>query len=450
MARLQAVSKYTRRSSRTNRTSQTKKRVHNGLKHNYANSPSYQVNISNSSSETVPNTKWFNASDFKSPKKYMVKTVSGQFYGYALPHAGIQYTADIIQHTLRFRPSNYRDIRNIVIFYYPAFDKENVRTVSGKRYYHEYFVPLKSIQITFGKEMPNLKFYGYNVRDGKGTLPTEFFQSAQLGKDTWIIISADYSHFIPFQQSIELENRAAMALCYKKWDWSGMSQAVDNVATFEYVFTNVLPNSATLRWVGRSRSLGKQGVGYLSFLILDEARPMEIAKTQPHKRIDGIFVTAYDTDFQAREYLGSWFNYGQEYSKKAELDLVNDVLTKARTTSRLTGGMRLDIPVRFYTVSYLYRVVNGTVLDNKNIKNQFIRGYHGIMANGAFYLPDVFLENTYEFGQWIQMQNEEWQRKPNSNFDMTPTQISLSHKSGSELDTGKYVLYDSYVKHVML
>jgi hypothetical protein len=309
-------------------------------------------------------------------------------------------------------------------------------------------------------------FYGYNVRDQIGTVPDELLRTARPGIDTWFIISADYSHYLPFQQATELENQAAMALCYKQWDWPEMPNAVDNVATFAHVFRNYLPNSASLRWVGRTRSPGTRGVGYLSFIITDQAKPTlptglklnnstgaalttaastTVASTTAASTgaasIAGIFVTSYDSGFHARECLGRWFDSG--YSVKAETELVTDVLTKARTTSRLTGGTRLDIPVMYYTVTYLYR----------SRDHEFIRGWHGVMANDAFYLPDVFLENTYESGLWIAATNQEWKKNKLSTtvmFDMRPTMVSLSRKAGSMRNTGKYTLYDGYVKHVSL
>ncbi len=301
---------------------------------------------------------------------------------------------------------------------------------------------MQSIRAVFAGE--NLKFYGYNIRDQIGTVPP----TARPGIDTWFIISADYSHYLPFQEATELENQAAMALCYKQWDWPGMTNAVDNVATFRHVFDKQLPESAILKWVGRTRSPGQRGVGYLSFLITNQATPnlptglkLNNSMGAVSHRMAGLFVTAYDAGFHSRECLGNWFDSG--YSLTTENDLIKDVLTKARTTSRLTGGARLDIPVKYYTVTYLHRARD----------SRFIRGWHGVMANGAFYLPDVFLENTYESGQWIAATNQEWKKNKLSTtvmFDMRPTMVSLSRKAGSMRSTGKYTLYDGYVKHVSL
>lgn len=390
--------------------------------------------------------QWFQPELFTPDKQPTVKLVNGPIYGYVLPHASTTYTADIIKHTLRFQSATNppRGIRNVIIFYYPAFDKENILDPHGLRYYHEYYVPMQSIRAVFPGQ--NLKFYGYNVRDQTGTIPPSL--TARAGVDTWVIISADYSHYLPFQQAIELENQAAMALCYKQWDWPHMQQSVDNVATFRHVFdtSGYLPKSATLRWVGRTRSPGYRGVGYLSFLITDQATPRVPTGLKLNNyggAVAGMFVTAYDAGFHSRECLGHWFDGANYYQLQTELELVTDVLTKARTTSRLTGGARLDVPVRYYTVTYLFQ----------SRDSRLIRGWHGVMANGAFYLPDVFLENTYESGQWIAASNQEWKKTKigaTVMFDMRPTMASLSRKAGTMRNTGRYTLYDGYVKHVNL
>jgi hypothetical protein len=107
-------------------------------------------------------------------------------------------------------------------------------------------------------------------------------------------------------------------------------------------------------------------------------------------------------------------------------------------------------------VTYLFRARD----------REFIRGWHGVLANGAFYLPDVFLENTFESGQWITGNNIEWPQTQtnltnrknmnmhmhmNKRFNMRPTMASLSRKAGSStINTGTYELYDGYVKHIEL
>ena len=72
---------------------------------------------------------------------------SDDIHGYVLPHAGTSYTGEIISHTLRFRPT--KKITKVIILYYPSteipdidINDSNGNTLS---YYHEYYVPWKSI-----------------------------------------------------------------------------------------------------------------------------------------------------------------------------------------------------------------------------------------------------------------------------------------------------------------
>ena len=98
--------------------------------------------------------------------------------------------------------------------------------------------------------------------------------------------------------------------------------------------------------MGRTRSPGEQGVGYLSFLIRD-------TPNLSYKQPNGFFITAYDKNMTPRECLGNTKNW----NKKLEEDLLNDVLNKAQTTSRLTGGKFTEIPVTNYSITYLYKDV---------------------------------------------------------------------------------------------
>ena len=154
--------------------------------------------------------------------------------------------------------------------------------------------------------------------------------------------------------------------------------------SFRLLF-RLLPN-ANIQWIGRTRSPGLKGVGYLSFLIRSEEREKE-------EEPNGFFVTAYDANMRTRECLGNT----RKWNKKLEKNKINTVLHKAATTSRLTGGEFLEIPITNYTVTYLY----------KDRKNRFIRGWHAILKD-ALYLPDVFLENTYDNGKWMKNTEKEW------------------------------------------
>ena len=130
----------------------------------------------------------------------------------------------------------------------------------------------------------------------------------------------------------------------------------------------------------------------------------------------------------SRECLGRYTN------NKTDIDdFINDVIYKARTTSRLTGGKGLNIPITNYTVTYLYEDVN----------MDFIRGYHAIkIVNGALYLPDVFLENTYNNGEWINYNDKEWKH---GEFKLNHTLKKLNNKG--QTDNDEYILYKTEVEH---
>ncbi len=138
---------------------------------------------------------------------------------------------------------------------------------------------------------------------------------------------------------------------------------------------------------------------------------------------DGIFITAYDENMNTRECLGQWFD--NQYKNKSwntfiEDNLVKKVIRLAKTTSRLTGGQYIDIPVSFYTITYLY----------KDRSKQFIRGWHAILKD-SLYLPNVFLENTYDNGLWFNSTHTKWHK--GSEFNMKYTFKKLLQKSGKKL-----------------
>ena len=77
---------------------------------------------------------WFQKSDLLLSEPIILDDL----HGYVLPHASTKYTGHILSHTLQFKPNKV--IKQIIIIYYPAFDKENI-TVGSEKYYHEYYVP---------------------------------------------------------------------------------------------------------------------------------------------------------------------------------------------------------------------------------------------------------------------------------------------------------------------
>ena len=136
-----------------------------------------------------------------------------------------------------------------------------------------------------------------------------------------------------------------------------------------------------------------------------------------------------------RECLGIWFDKNQ-WNQRLEDNKVKEVIKKAKTTSRLTNGKFINIPITHYTVTYLY----------EDLDNSFIRGWHGIRYN-AFYLPNVILENTYNNGKWIDFNDIEW--SIGSNFNMNETLTQLTIKGGNN-HSSDIQLYSSTEKHITI
>jgi hypothetical protein len=113
----------------------------------------------------------------------------------------------------------------------------------------------------------------------------------------------------------------------------------------------------------------------------------------------------------SRECLGDL----EGWSEEREHNKVMEVLEKAQKTSRLTGGQGLEVPVKYYQVTYLFKLKT----------KKFIRGWHSILAE-AFYLSDVFLENTFEDGRWIG-DEQEWTTSSHE-FDLGDTFKKLHSK----------------------
>lgn len=403
---------------------------------------------------------WFNESDilkhFKSFSLIELKDLNG----YVLPHAGTEYTGQIIAHTMRFKPT--KKFSKVYILFYPANPNDTEKTA------HEYEVPYKSCLTVFEKiwkiNTQNITFIPYNIVTK--TLPR---LSSQEYKKSLIIVSADFSHFLDLQTAYEAENCAANSILHNALggiDGSSppikCSDIIDHRDTFVRLYS-FLPSSVhpVLQWVGRTRSPGKKGVGYLSFLIRDEHIVVN------SKLPDGMFVTCYDANMTARECLGKWFDVitgdigdigdtrtrgvtdardltkfkNKKWSKKKEEELIADVVRAGKSMSRLTGGHDINVPIKYCTVTYLYR-------DTNTPPEKFIRGWNGLLTK-AFYLPDVFLENTFDNGQWIKPGDNEWPQ--DYNFKLDDTLASLDRKAGVPIGTsslGEKKLYTSALRYV--
>ena len=367
---------------------------------------------------------WFQKSDITLFNPIILEDL----HGYVLPHASTKYTGHILSHTLKFKPK--KDIKTIIIIYYPALSQENI-VVGSEKYYHEYYVPWQTmlVALSFWNIDPNsITFIPINVRDITNNPEIKY------NKKLLIVVSSDFSHFLPFEEAIVKENIAAHALMYKNIDPKFMNNIVDDPKSYEYLFSKILPKDLTLQWIGRTRSPGLKAVGYLSFLLIKQHQ----VKTSQIP--DGIFVTCYDTKMRHRECLGKWFKNGSKYSRKEESELIKRVIFLGQTKSRLTGGINIEPIIKYYTVSYLY----------KSQTNKIIRGWHTVFGN-ATYLSDVFLENTFNNGKWINLNlDTEWPRKNNDdNFNMTETLEQLNLKSHLFTQT-PISLYDTFVKNVTI
>ena len=357
-------------------------------------------------------SQWYNSKDINISEKYLIRTPN--LHGYVLPHAGTAHTKKVINHTLRFVPT--KKFNSIYVLYYPAYQTENI-DINGKKYYHEYYVIHKIMKYVLSKvwHIPHVKIIPINVRDSS----PQYLNSIKYRNNSLYIVSADFSHHKPFQIAHRLEDCAAHSILHRVLDDKTCNKEIDHINSFKLLY-KIIPPKFMLQWIGRSRSLGENGVGYLSFLI----------RAPIIKKASGFFVTAYDAEMNSRECLGNV----NQWTEILEDNLVKEVLYKAQTTSRLTGGLYLDIPVKYYSVTYLYQEPQ-----NKD----FIRGYHAIKTS-ALYLPSVFLENTYENGKWIKSEDKEWDHS-GTRFTMDETLKKLSNKGGFE--SNKITLFSTKVKH---
>jgi hypothetical protein len=373
---------------------------------------------------------WFNKNDVLKHFDTMHIIELADLNGYVLPHAGTTYTGHIIAHTMRFKPT--KQFSKVYILFYPANPNETHETA------HEYEVPYKSCLTIFKKiwkiNTSSIEFIPYNI--GTSMLSRLTLDEYQ---NSLVIVSADFSHFLDLQTAYKTENCAANAIMHNATPLPKCTEVVDHRDTFMRLYS-FLPSTVQplLQWIGRTRSPGIKGVGYLSFLL----RKKHLVNSS--KLPDGMFVSCYDENMTARECLGKWFDNGntKKWTKTEEKSLIIDVVRKGHFTSRLTGGKsRNNVPIKYCTVTYLYRDL---------VSQQFIRGWHGLLAS-AFYLPDVFLEYTYDNGKWIKEEDKEWPQ--DYNFRLDETLSKLDNKAGVQQGTSshnKQKLYTSALKYIKI
>jgi hypothetical protein len=390
-------------------------------------------------------TTWFRQNDIL--KHFTLPSYSiiplHDLHGYVLPHAATQYTGRIIAHTLRFKPT--KKFSQVYILFYPANRGDTAKTA------HEYEVPYKSCLAVFkniwGIDTRDITFIPYNIADTSSHLSQ---LTAAEYKKSLVIVSADFSHFMDLQSAYKAENCAANTLLHNARPPPKCIDVVDHRASFERLYS-FLPESVrpVLQWVGRTRSPGVKGVGYLSFLLRDE-HLVDMGSMGTNAIPDGIFVTCYDENMNAREGLGKWFDTqtisgsrtNMKWTQRIEDELIADVVTKGAETSRLTGGnTNTRIPIRYCTITYLYR-------DKKTRPEDFIRGWHGLLTS-AFYLPEVFLEHTFDNGEWIDKSDVLWSQ--DYDFKLDETLVTLDEKAGVPIGTssrGEKKLYTSALRYL--
>ena len=412
-------------------------------------------------------SRWFSVKDIDSS---IPICHTDDVRGYVLPHAGTEYTGDIIRHTLQFQPGHLYRIRSVYIYYYPANSIPDVTInvsnhtgsvddddlddsiilscISSNRCHHELYVPFRTLLYYFRKWTVNtggITFIPVNVRDvliGRQGGRTRTFRRNRSskrihsrkyrwhnggrgsGSGDFYIISADFSHHKPFQYAIPAENKAAHAIVTDSLSGATTPSAylneIDDVRTFQ-VFKQKHPD-LSFHWIGRTRSPGESAVGYLSFLIRPVFRP-----SKSKIPIDGIFVTCYDAEMNARECLGKWFTENGGWSRSVESGFISEVKRKSQTESRLTGGRGTQIPITRCVITYLFT-------ERDHI---FIRGWHSIQTK-AIYLPDVLLEHAKEDGSWITPRDKDWNTSPNNSnnkvnqFQLTETLEKLDEKAGGQ------------------
>ena len=338
-------------------------------------------------------TRWFNKSNIKILPTIKMNDING----YVLPHAGTEHSGKILSHTLRFRPT--KDFKYILIIYLPSNKQPNMGYL-----HHEYGVIYNTLRQI--KEFRRKIFIGHNI------ISPESLPNDMNSKNTLYIVSADFSHFLPMQPAINKENCAAHTIMHRNLT-SECSKIIDHRKSFDFMY-KLIPSNWILQWVGRTRSMGERGVGYLSFLIRE---PPNLIKNIPN----GFFITAYDKDMRSRECLGNT----KKWTLNLENNLLKDVIQKAKTTSRLTGGQFTNIPITNYSITYLYRTKH----------TKFIRGWYAILKK-ALYLPDVFLENTYENGKWIEPTDTKWEKNTlNTKFNLKYTFNKLKSKASKYMKT---------------
>ena len=378
---------------------------------------------------------WFDSSDILKFQTIPLADIKG----YVLPHAGTAYTGNILSHTLRFKPLNF--FNTVLILYLPSNETPNV-SEGSKSYFHEYYVPMKTLDKTIKEywEYGNKSFVGVNVLNNE-TIPNNIDL-----KTTLIVLSSDFSHFLPLSEAIKVENCGARAMMFRNFNKKlDCIQHVDDPRTYKFMYNLFQKNNMnySLEWVGRTRSPGEKGVGYLSFLIRNNKIP---------KNPDALTVSVFNSSMDVLGNETLLFK-NKKWNKNLEQTKV----------SKTIASFNKNENVEYYKITYLYKDTNKSkVLGKKTLKikgakgttgaratkgkqnynvSKFIRGWHAIMYKNKIFLPEMMLTNYYDNGQPISIYDTKYPQQYNFNLDRFLK--SVKQKKG---DVILYTPFSKYVK----
>ena len=350
---------------------------------------------------------WFNRNDLMRRPRIPTDGMCG----ISIPHAGTAHCGAALSHALRFVPTKMPS--EVTLVYEPATDAPDAVEerppevhVPTKHAYHEVIVPLRAM-LWLWPEMTVAKWSFVNARARKSR--------GAAHRHSFTIVSCDWSHKLPLQQAVYLENRAVKSLLFDNLHSDAARVAIDSPGAFQQT-----PVGAHWEWIGRSFSSGANPVGFMS-LILRKRRPVQ--------RAYGYFVTAYDDAYRARECLGEMGNP----SVATLRELTQRVIRLAsQQAPRLDRSLEAS-PVRHVLVTELHHTSPG---------ERFVRGLHSASACGATYISTVFLEHVMENGTWIAPTQTRWTgtRGP---WSFGPTLRRLAKKGGHRC--GHVTLYRSRV-----
>ena len=335
--------------------------------------------------------------------------------GYVLPHAGTKHSGELMSNILRFQnpawTSSKVDPLNVRIIYSRSISSEdplNCNETSTQGIIHEFCVPKQSLVYL----LPN---FNINVNTS--------FSDPDI-----LVLSADFSHYEPFQIALKKESKAATAILFDKYDHPVMD-VVDTKEVFKEAYNKWISKKNkeyVWNWVGRSRSKGTHAVGYLGFLLLPRTPP---------KSVHGFFITAYDSNFNHLECLGKFYD-SKPVSSRPGTSVQDDVAELKTKVQLLAPKSRLHPDLKGSVASYM----SCTYLTREPRHTVFIPGFHGIRTE-AFYLSNVILEHYHASGTKILPTDTEYIRGLPSDFDLHEVSENLALKAHSTNSSTQPIYY---------